>query len=317
MRRYGMICSLKRVFRKRNIHDHSTRDGDHMIKYALPELTNKLPFNLEFVRMMRSAPELFYDDIEIGSIYGNFPGCIMNGGRSYTGKPFDEKTVNETMDRISDEGVAIRLTFTNMLVRPEHFTDAYSNMILRAAREHNGQVIVNSEELAEYISDRYHLPLILSTTHELGSVEELNSMLERYSLVVLDYNHNKDDEYLRKVSDPSRLEVMPNELCEPGCPVRQKHYEHLSRCDMENRPEPFICPQKREGKGFTSRTEQSPTLLSNRDIRRLNETYGISQFKIVGRQEDVSMTMESYLYYLVRPEYHTVVSKVAGKRIRT
>lgn len=288
-----------------------------MIKYALPEITNKLPLNLEFVRMMRSAPELFYEDIAISSIYGNFPGCIMNGGRSYTGKQFDERMVNEIMDRISREGIIVRLTFTNMLIRPEHFTDEYSNMILRAAQEHNGQVIVNSEALAEYISGEYHLPLILSTTHELNSVEELNSMLERYSIVVLDYNHNKDDDYLKKVSDPTRLEVMPNELCEPGCPVRQKHYEHLSRCDLENESNPFICPQKREGKGFRTRTDSSPTLLSNDDIRRLNETYGISQFKIVGRQEELSMTMESYLYYLVRPEYHSVIAKITGKLVRT
>ena len=281
-----------------------------MILFALPDLTNRLSLNLALVRMMRSAPEMFHDDIAISSIYGNFPGCIMNGGRSYAGEPFSEKMIHETLNRIAGEGITARLTFTNMLVKPEHFYDTYSNTILKAASEHNVQVIVNSDALADYISSQYHLPLILSTTRVISSVEELNSMLERYSMVVLDYNHNKDDAYLKKVSDPCRLEVMPNELCEPGCPVRQQHYEHLSRCDLENKPSPFICPQEREKEGFTARTASSPTLLSNEDIRRLNAIYGIRQFKIVGRQESLATTMESYLYYLVCPEYHGAMIRI-------
>ena len=184
----------------------------------------------------------------------NFPGCIINGGRLYCGK---NTAVNMLLmlTRITEEGLIPRLTFTNMLLHPEHFEDEYSNMILESAKEYHGQVIVNSDELGEYIFNRYHLPLILSTARMLSNENELNLMLDRYSMVVLDYNHNKDDEYLRKVKDPSRLEVMPNELCAPGCTKRQKHYEHLSRCQLENKAIEFVCPCERENKGFTVRTK--------------------------------------------------------------
>lgn len=285
-----------------------------MIKYALPDFTPpKLSFSLAFVKMIHSIPEMFYDDVEIESIYGNFPGCIMNGGRICSGEHYSYDQISRVLDKVTNEGITPRLTFTNLLIRPEHFDDEYSNTILKAAQEHDAQVIVNSDELGDYISSRYHLKLILSTTRLLQTVEELNRMLDRYSMVVLDYNHNKDDEYLKKVSDPTRLEIMPNELCEPGCPNRQYHYEFLSRYQLNPTKEPFVCAQKREKKGFTTRTETSPTLLSNEDIRRLNTVYGINHFKIVGRVESWSTTTESYLYYLVQPKYRSVVLKTAIK----
>lgn len=286
-----------------------------MIRYALPDLTGHLPCNLAFAKLQRTAPELFFDDVSISSIYGNFPGCIMNGGRLCSGNPYTYDQIMDIMDRITAEGLTLRLTFTNMLLRPEHFDNQYSNMILKAAKEHNAQIIVNSDELANYISDRYHLSLILSTTRALSGVEELNNMLDRYDMVVLDYNHNKDDAFLKQVKDPSRLEVMPNELCEPGCPNRQFHYEHLSRCQLDGEPLPFTCPQTREKSGFTARTDSSPTLLGNEDIRHLNSSYGISHFKIVGRVESWTTTMESLLYYLIRLQYRSVVYKAIKKDV--
>ena len=293
-----------------------SKRGVDVIQYALPDLTKHLAFSLTIVKMMHAAPEMFYDDIEISSIYGNFPGCIMNGGRLCRGERYSYGQIEEVLGKISDEGLIPRLTFTNMLIRPEHFEDDYSNMILKLAQKYHAQIIINSDELGNYISTNYGLGLILSTTRALNGVGELNKMLDRYSMVVLDYNHNKDDEYLSKVNDPSRLEVMPNELCAPGCLNRQNHYMHLSRCQLENIAAEFNCPYDREKEGFSTRTASSPTLLSNGDIRRLNTTYGISHFKIVGRLESWLTTTESYTYYLARPEYRSVILKIAKKSMQ-
>ena len=52
-----------------------------MITYSLPDFTRHLQLNLMMIDFMRKNPEIFLDDIEISSLYGNFPGCIMNGGR--------------------------------------------------------------------------------------------------------------------------------------------------------------------------------------------------------------------------------------------
>ena len=287
----------------------------NMIQYALPDFTEKLAFNLMFARMMRNAPELFFDDIRIDSLYGCFPDCIMNGGRIISGERASYDRISETFDAIEKEGLSIRITFTNMLVRPEHFEDEYANDILRAAHGRDAKVIIWSNELGKYISNRYGLGLILSTTHELNGVDELNKMLERYEMVVLNYNHNKDDAFLKQISNPTKLEVMANEMCRPNCTTRYTHYLEDSRSQMERIPTSFQCPGGCEGINFTTRTSLSPTILGNDDIRRLNETYGISHFKLTGRNAGFLWCSVVYLFYLVRPEYHKVMAKIIQKQI--
>ena len=287
-----------------------------MIKYALPDFTKNLPINLAIAEMKRTVPEMFFNDIAIDSMYGCFPDCIMNGGRVIDGKRYSYDQIVKTFDQIEKEGIGICLTFTNMLIKTEHFHDDYSNMILKAAQGHNVKVIVYSDDLGEYIASNYHLKLILSTTRKLKSVDELNMMLDRYDMVVLDYNHNKDDAFLKQISDPSRIEVMPNEPCRPNCPSRQKHYEEDSKCQLRHMPPTFVCPYNCSSLGITSQTENSPHLLSNEAIRRLNTSYGITYFKIVGRRITVYANIESYLYYLIRPEYRGVITKILKSKFQ-
>lgn len=281
-----------------------------MIQYSIPNFVNHLEFNLNFTKMMKAAPELFRDDVSVDSIYGNFPDCIMNGGRTTIGTPYNYDQINETFDRIEKEGLSIRLTFSNMLIKPEHFEDEYSNMILKAAQGRNAWVIVYSDELGDYISSRYQLKRILSTARLLSGVEELNAMLKRYDMVVLDYNHNKDHDFLKQVSDPSMLEVMPNELCQNYCPVRQEHYKNESLSQLAHTEPTFICPGKCFRSGYTSQTDKSVHLLSNDDIRDLNSRYGINHFKIVGRKLAPYIYLETFAYYFAKPGYQGVMWKI-------
>ena len=282
-----------------------------MIRYSLPDFTVHHPVNMLLLNMKRQLPEFFFDDIEIRSAYGVFPGCIMNGGRIIGGQRYTREQIERTFEAYEKEGMILRITCTNMFIKPEQFEDEYSNIILREAQKRNGEVIVWSDALADYIRDRYHLRCILSTTRALKNVEELNEMLGRYDMVVLDYNRNKDDEFLKQVSDTTRLEVMPNEMCMGGCPFRQEHYEHESLAQLEGRNnELFGCRWKREGPGFTKRFDTSPVMLSNAGVRRMNQEYGITDFKIVGRINSIGTNLESYLYYLVRPQYRSAVCKM-------
>ena len=289
-----------------------------MISYSLPDFTRHLQLNLMMTDFMRSSPEIFQDGIEISSLYGSFPGCIMNGGRIMQDvqERYTYAQIAETFDAVSKKGLTTRLTLTNMLLSPEQYEDEYCRMILEAAQGHDVEIIVNLDSLADYISSRYHFRKILSTTRALSGVEELNRMLDRYDLVVLDYNHNKDDAFLKQVSDPSRLEVMPNELCRPGCQARQQHYLAVSKFQLTGNCD-FKCPNAEyyEKTGFTERTQSSPTLLGNDDIRRLNTEYGIRHFKIVGRLHSKALLLESYVYYLIRPEYRAVMLEIIRKKL--
>ncbi len=292
------------------------KEGIAMIQYSLPDITWHLSFNLKLSQLRHTAPELFYDDAGISSVYGCFPGCIMNGGRYFIGKRYTYDQIAKAFDSITEESLITRLTFTNMLITPEQFEDEYCNMILRAAQGRNVEIIVYLDELDDYISSRYHFKRTLSTTRALSGVDELNAMLARYDMVVLDYNRNKDDDFLRKVSDPTRLEVMPNETCQPDCPLRQQHYIHNSRCQLDNMELPFSCAKGHQINRFTSPPADSQTLLSIDDIRRLYNTYGISNYKIVGRSLSVEDSLNSYMYYLIRPEYRPAVQRILKDVIR-
>ena len=90
-----------------------------MIRYSLPDFTRHLRLNLMMVDFMRKSPEIFWDDIEISSLYGNFPGCIMNGGRIMheVDERYTPAQIAETFDTLSDYGLTARLTLTNMVDR--------------------------------------------------------------------------------------------------------------------------------------------------------------------------------------------------------
>lgn len=285
-----------------------------MISYSLPDFTVGLRFNLMVCQLMREVPQFFFPDVRLSSLYGCFPSCIMNGGRTFVRQRYTERQMDATFAAVEQAGLKTRLTFTNMLVGEDRFEDPYFNQILHVADGHDVEVIVYSDALDDYISRNHRFARTLSTTRAIMDADGLNEALAGFDMVVLNYNLNKDDSVLSQVKDASRLEVMPNELCNPACPHRQRHYEHNSADQLADRVTPFR-PCRHEGAGFTTRTACSPTLLGNEDVRRLGRTYGIENFKLVGRGVTSALTLESYLYYLVRPEHRAGLSQaLAGAR---
>lgn len=274
-----------------------------MIDFTLPDFTVGLRRNLVFAQLMRDCPQFFFDDVRIHSVYGCFPNCVVNGGRTFVREPYTREQIEETFAALDAQGVQARLTFTNMLVGEEHLDDPYFNEILDVAAGHGAGVIVYSDLVGDYVKARYpHMERTLSTTREILDVAELNRQLERYDIVVLNYNKNKDLEFLDAVEQPNKLEVMANELCNPGCPHRNEHYLHNSRDQIEGRLTEFRrC--NLAGKDFWEMAPTSPTILTNDDVRMLHARYGVPRFKLVGRGIAGDVNLESNLHYLVRPEH--------------
>lgn len=273
------------------------------IDYTLPDFTVGLKRNLVFAQLMRDCPQFFFDDVRIQSVYGCFPGCIVNGGRAFVREPYSARQIEATFEALDGQGIAARLTFTNMLVEERHLEDPYFNLILDAAADHGAGVIVYSDLVDAYVRARHpRMERTLSTTREILDAAELNRALEEFDLVVLNYNKNKDLAFLDQVEHPERLEVMANELCNPGCPHRNEHYLHNSRDQLAGTVTEFRrCDLS--GKDFFKLAPTSPTILTNDDVRTLHGRYGVPRFKIVGRGVAPDVNLESYLYYLVRPEH--------------
>lgn len=273
------------------------------IDYTLPDFTVGLKRNLVFAQLMRDCPQFFFDDVRIQSVYGCFPGCIVNGGRAFVREPYSARQIEATFEALDGQGIAARLTFTNMLVEERHLEDPYFNLILDTAADHGAGVIVYSDLVDAYVRARHpRMERTLSTTREILDAAELNRALGAFDLVVLNYNKNKDLPFLDQVEHPERLEVMANELCNPGCPHRNEHYLHNSRDQLAGTVTEFRrCDLS--GKDFFKLAPTSPTILTNDDVRTLHGRYGVPRFKIVGRGVAPDVNLESYLYYLVRPEH--------------
>lgn len=286
------------------------------IRFHLPDFTHNLNLNLLLYELMREFPEAFYEGVEIGSFYGEFPTSLWNGGRTL-GTIFPEKEMRYCIDEMNRRGISLRYTFTNPLINKSHLDDAHCNRCLRIAQREdklNG-VIVVSEDLEHYVRKNYPgFQIISSTCKQIRDVDALCEELERFDVVVLDYNFNNQWEILEKLPHKERVELLCNAVCVPDCPRRRAHYQYLGRTQMAyfehlkkngprvpfHNPESFECPYP--GKLIYEIQDHS-TFISPEDILEKYAPMGFENFKLEGRSSTLFNNMETYLYYMVKPEY--------------
>ena len=280
------------------------------LNYALPDFTAGLKMNLSLIESWRNDPAMFRDGVRFDSVYDCFPRCRANGGRHHLGKPYTSFWMHATLAALNNVGVKARLTFTNMFIDGSTLRDdAYVREILDVASRYDVEIIVYSDDVADYLRQNYPFKLVLSTTREITDVETLNDALERFDYVVLNYNLNKDYDFIAQVAHPERLEVMVNELCAPNCPVRKLHYEHESR-DQMNGESTLFREECRRPKADLMDLFSGPVVLSNEEVDRLRADYGVRNFKIVGRNRKREKLVDVLLYYLVKPEHHADVRRM-------
>lgn len=290
-----------------------------MISMTVPGLTEFSDINLVFLRLQKDSPDVFLDNVRIESVYGGVPGAKFCGGRNSFGACADLGAVQDLLATYAAYGVACNLTYTNQLVDQRALeTSTYSIKLLEilAARDTadsvdapvaNG-VIVHSDALDRYIRDAFpQLRRISSTTKELVAEEAIVAELTCFDRVVLNYNLTKDRAVISRLPNRDRLEVMVNEYCTLGCPNRQNHYRHISLDQMRGKRTTFTCAcaEKRppQALGFLNGLINGDVFLRNEEIRSYHDDLGITWFKIVGRELARYDVIDSYLYYLIKPEY--------------
>ena len=102
---------------------------------------------------------------------------------------------------------------------------------------------------------------------------------------------------------------MLSEDCQDNCPLRKQHYELESRIIINNessRDEILECLMKKTQKNastFYQKLHQNQATLTNEQILKIYNDYGINHFKIAGRDYTELNYIESLVYYLVKPEY--------------
>ncbi len=292
---------------------------DNKIYWHIPGFCVFRLLNQVLMNMMKSQPEYFNDGYTIGSAYGTFPGAIWNGGRAVVGS-VSKHQIESILNIYGQRNIPVRFTWTNSLIGEKECFDTYCNLIMRLADNGINQVLVNSPALEKYLRENYpSFKVISSTTKRITDPGKLTEEFEKdYFLVVLDYDLNHNEEVLENIvssGNAGRCEILVNEVCYPGCPKRAEHYEQQSRMQLEYDPmTTFPCPNVQTPRTFSECMDR-PAFIKDTEIASYIER-GFRQFKIAGRGMPEDYVIDSYVYFLAKPEYRDIVRNKINTSLR-
>lgn len=285
------------------------------VRFHLPGLRFNYPLNMYWVSLMKTHPEFFRENVEIGSFFGCFPVALWNGGRLIAHDQCDKAFINNVIKSINAKGIPVRYTFTNPLLTEADLDDPYCNYCMKAADNGMNEVMVFSPILEKYIREKYPSYSINSSTcKELKSADDINKEFEKdYKYVVLDYNLNNHWDFIDGLTHPEKLEVLVNTLCVPACPRRGEHYRHIGKLQREILENRKLPPEQRKNIVDDWKCEYGeynclytikdyPTFISVDQIYDEYLPHGINNFKIEGRTANLFSLIETYSYYMLKPE---------------
>lgn len=284
------------------------------VRFHLPGLRYNYPLNMFWVSMLETHPEFFREGVEIGSFFGTFPYSIWNGGRLIAPDQCDSNYVKNVIKSVNDHGIPIRYTFTNPVLEESDFDDPFCNFCMDAANNGMNEVIIMDQRLEKYLREKYpNFEYNSSTCKEIKNIEQLNAEIDRdYKYVVLDYNLNNRWDLINQIEKPEKLEVLVNTLCEPGCKRRGEHYKHVGRNQRIVRENMYLSPEQRKpvepwhceygDHNCIHKIQDYPTYISPDDIWNKYVPAGITNFKIEGRTAYLFSLIDTYCFYMLKPE---------------
>ena len=275
--------------------------------------------------MLRNAPQFFREGFEIASFYGAFSPSVWNGGRTVGGGICSERYVRTVLETFNSRGIPLRFTFTNPALKEEHLHDEFCNMVMRLADNGMNEAIVNSPILEQYIRETYPgFKLTSSTCKRITDGERLAQELEMdYSIVVLDYDLNHRFDILEGLPHKEKLEILVNACCDADCKVRREHYRIIGEQQiyynqhLKEHPgvpfDPYEYDDTRDHPAIKCRCydrnifdiKSLPNHISPDEIWGRYISMGFEQFKIEGRTSRPLNLLETYMYYLIKPELRT------------
>lgn len=291
-----------------------------MYKFYLPNFyTSKhKSLNLFWIDLLKERPDFFYDGVEIGAIYGNFPDMIWGGGRIVDIDNNADNSLSgiiETINSFNSRNVPIRYACTNTLITKEHLNDKYANTIIDLSNNGMNEIIVNSLILEDYLRMKYpNFKYISSTTKCLLDRKEVIEEGNKYFLTVLDYRLNKDIDFLSTLK-PENYEILIDPTCHEYCPCRAEHYDKVSQIVLNHGQ--VSDDTNLDGccyiEGFHNMLKHSEMLITVEELYSTYTNMGFTNFKLEGRNNNVIDVLEAYLYYMVKPEHKDYIRYLATK----
>jgi len=288
-------------------------------RFHLPNFSGNFKLNLLFAELLQKHPEYFREGVEIASIYGVFPPCLWNGGRSQGGYA-DKAYMKTVIKTFNERGIPLRYTFTNLMLEKQHLRDERCNTMLHLAKNGQNGVIIASPLLEDYVRQNFpEFKLTSSTCKRLNTEEAIIAELQKdYHIVVADYDLNNRFEILERLPRKEHVEFLVNACCAPECPSRIQHYQdiglqQIAFCEhIKKTPQLPFDLAKHDPHNFRSCPYSKRNIFAIRDLKThippeaIWEKYipmGFSQFKIEGRTASVPNLIETYMYYMAAPDY--------------
>lgn len=265
--------------------------------------------------LIQTHPEFFYDNIEVGAVFGNFQFCCWDGGRVFSTERYRHAT-REEIEKLKhiynkELNIPMRLIFTTALENPDICDSQFDNFVSYLCEDEMNEIVIVSKVLEDYLRKNYpKYSFISSTTKCLTSPEEAkNEIIDKnYKMICLDYNLNKNKKFLATIpaDDRKKVEFLINAICPPGCPSRKKHYKLNSLFNYT------YGKHYSTGECGIKRNTLYPNNYKNNftmdEIIEYNKQ-GFEYFKIEGRTFDtLTLTLE-LVKFLVKPEYQFYIAE--------
>lgn len=280
-----------------------------MINFYIPDFYEFYRINTALISLLAEFPYKFHDNIKISAIYGCFPNQIWNGGRYLGGTSADISNIEATIKAINDLGVPIRFTYTNSLIREEHLSDRQCNFITDVAHNGMNEILVNSPLLEEYLRKKYpNYKYISSATRCIRDIDKLNELIDsnKYHLVLGDYRDNFNMDFLNKINNKDKVEILIDPICKLDCKLREVHYLYISQKQLGDELTYKDPECECENLSFHDLLKKD-SIIKMEDIYGKYYNMGFKHFKLEGRNSFFIDVVDSYMYYLVKPEFQNEI----------
>ena len=292
------------------------------VKFFLPGIGEaKLKYlNASLIDKLQKYPHMFRD-MEIGAFYGHYPRVAWAGGRFSQGY-ITYQNIYDDIQFCNGNGIPARFTFTNSLVTQELLSDTLGNICLKAGDNGMNEVLVNNDILEKYIRENYpSYKVCLSTTKRITTKEQYDQYKGKYDYIVLDYTFNHKPEIF-DLEEKDKIELLIMTFCWDDCPNRMHHqyvtnYSDLNLFSSKQHYDMYTCPYFKDKKDWTFHDHMAhhKNIIHPDDLYDNYVPAGFTNIKLEGRGNDIYDVLESYVWYMVLPEYRNEVRLMMAKDV--
>ena len=275
-------------------------------KFSVAGLYSKYTILEDFIILLQQHPEWKREESEFDSIYGSFPHIMLNGGRFVSGN-CSFSIIEKIIRFFTDKKIAIKYTFSNLLATEEYLQDFRTNFVLKIAHRPENGIITDNPIIEKYVRKNYpQYKIIASCTTLNHNLDYIKNRIQEVDLFTLQPELNKNYDLINKINCPEKLQLLVSETCIPYCPLREKHYNIISKAallDIRNVPD-FKCLYEREGKNFYD--DENPLVCKFSDLLEIYKNTGIIHFKLTGREktgEYISIYIDILSEYFIKEKH--------------